>query len=42
LASNFPEQDTPVKTIKEENGKSLVWNIEKTKKVEKIVIHHTA
>lgn len=42
LATNFPEQDTPVKTIKEENGKSLVWNIEKTKKVEKIVIHHTA
>jgi hypothetical protein len=42
LAMNFTDQDTPVESITEENGHKLVWPIEKTKKVEKIVIHHSA
>lgn len=42
LKTNFPEQNTAVDMIEEENGHPLVWPIEKTKKVEKIVIHHTA
>jgi len=42
LAENFSEQDSVVQTIKEENGRPLVWPIEKTKNVEKIIIHHTA
>ncbi|EKE26629.1 MAG: N-acetylmuramoyl-L-alanine amidase, partial [uncultured bacterium (gcode 4)] len=42
LATNFPEQDNPVEKITQENWHDLVWPIEKTKKVEKIIIHHTA
>lgn len=42
LATNFPEQDTAIETIRTENGHTLVWPIEKTKQVERIVIHHTA
>ncbi len=42
LKANFPEQYGSVETIAEENGRKLVWPIEKSKKVEKIVLHHTA
>jgi hypothetical protein len=42
LAINFPEQDKTIETIKTEDGHPLVWPIEKTKQVERIVIHHTA
>ncbi len=42
LATNFPQKEVPVETIKNENGRSLVWNIQKTKTVDKIVIHHSA
>ena len=31
-----------IETVKNENGRSLVWNIERTKTVDRIVIHHTA
>lgn len=42
LAKNFAEQDLVVETIRNENGHDLVWPIQKTKKVERIIIHHTA
>jgi len=42
LATNFPSTDTAISTIKSENWHSLVWNIEKTNFVNRIVIHHTA
>lgn len=42
LATDFPEQDQAIERIKEENGHELVWPIEKTKQVERIIIHHTA
>lgn len=42
LAANFPEQDRAIETVTNENSHPLVWPIEKTKQVERIVIHHTA
>lgn len=42
LATEFPEQDGVIETIRSEGDHSLVWPIEKTKQVERIVIHHTA
>lgn len=42
LATNFPEQDKAIERVNSENGHELVWPIEKTKQVERIVIHHTA
>lgn len=42
LSSRFPEQYGSVETTFEENGRKLVWPIERSKKVEKIVLHHTA
>ncbi|MDD5376844.1 MAG: N-acetylmuramoyl-L-alanine amidase [Candidatus Gracilibacteria bacterium] len=42
LATDFPEQDKAIEKITTENGHPLVWPIEKTKQVERIVIHHTA
>ncbi|MDD2486820.1 MAG: N-acetylmuramoyl-L-alanine amidase [Candidatus Gracilibacteria bacterium] len=42
LSVNFPEQNSPVDMIRQESGHELVWPIEKTKRVEKIIIHHTA
>lgn len=42
LATNFPEQDRAIEIIRDENGHPLVWPIQKTKQVERIVIHHTA
>lgn len=42
LATNFPQKEVPVETIKNENGRSLAWNIQKTKTIDKIVIHHSA
>lgn len=42
LATDFPEQDKAIETVASENGHPLVWPIEKTKQVERIVIHHTA
>lgn len=42
LAVNFPLEDNPVSTITEDYWHKLVWPIEKTKRVEKIFIHHTA
>ncbi|MBP8016487.1 N-acetylmuramoyl-L-alanine amidase, partial [Candidatus Gracilibacteria bacterium] len=42
ISINFPLQDTIIENITKENGRSLAWNIEKTKRVEKIIVHHTA
>lgn len=42
LRTNFPEDDKVIKTVREEAGHDLVWPIERTKTVGKIVIHHTA
>lgn len=42
LTTNFPEQEKAIETVREENGHELVWPIQRTKKVERIVIHHTA
>lgn len=42
LATTFPDQDRAIERIDSENGHPLVWPIEKTKQVERIVIHHTA
>ncbi|MFZ3232407.1 MAG: hypothetical protein WA194_02570 [Patescibacteria group bacterium] len=42
IATAFPEQYLSVETIRNENGHELVWPIEKTRKVEKVVLHHTA
>ena len=42
LATLFPEQDKAIETIRNEGSHSLAWPIEKTKQVERIVIHHTA
>lgn len=42
IATNYTDMYTSVETIREEWGHKLVWPIERTKKVEKIVIHHTA
>ncbi|EKE28058.1 MAG: Csp protein [uncultured bacterium (gcode 4)] len=42
LSLNFPLEDNAVSTIRNDNGHALVWPIEKTKRVEKIFIHHTA
>jgi len=42
LATNFHEQDKVIETTRTENGHELVWPIQKTKQVERIVIHHTA
>lgn len=42
LATDFPEQDKAIEMVASESGHPLVWPIEKTKQVERIVIHHTA
>lgn len=42
LAQNFSLQDTPINTTLYEWEHKLVWPIEKTKRVEKIFVHHTA
>ncbi len=42
LNVNFPLQETAVQTISKENWRVLVWPIQKTKRVEKIIVHHTA
>jgi hypothetical protein len=42
LAENFPDQDRVIETKNTENGRPLVWPIEKTKQVERIIVHHTA
>jgi hypothetical protein len=42
LSKNFPLEDSPVSTIRQENWHSLVWNIEKTELVKKVIVHHTA
>lgn len=42
IANAFPGQYEPVETIAQENGHELVWPIEKTRRVEKVVLHHTA
>lgn len=42
LATDFSEQDKAIETVSTENGHPIVWPIEKTKQVERIVIHHTA
>jgi len=42
LATNFRDQDMVIETKSRENEHVLVWPIEKTKQVERIVIHHTA
>lgn len=41
LINIYPENNILVQTIKNENGHSLAWNIQKTKYVKAIVIHHT-
>ncbi len=42
LNINFPLQENVVQTISKENWRPLVWPIQTTKRVEKIVVHHTA
>lgn len=42
IASKFPDQYAAVETVTSENGHKLVWPIEKTRRVEKVVLHHTA
>lgn len=42
IANGFQDQYLSVETVKSENGHELVWPIEKTRKVEKVVLHHTA
>ena len=42
IAKNYPDQYASVETVRTENGHELVWPLEKTRKVEKIVLHHTA
>lgn len=42
LSTNFSDQNNLVEYTKQENWHDLVWPIAKTKRVEKIVIHHTA
>ncbi|EKD30099.1 MAG: N-acetylmuramoyl-L-alanine amidase [uncultured bacterium (gcode 4)] len=42
LATNFPEQDRAIERIESENGHPLAWPIQKTKQVERIIVHHTA
>ncbi len=42
LATDFPDQDKAIETIRSEGDRTLVWPIEKTRQVERIVIHHTA
>ena len=42
LASHYPGEYNSVDVSREENGHKLVWPIEHTSEVKKIVIHHTA
>lgn len=42
LAMTFPDQDRAIERVTSENEHPLVWPVEKTKQVERIVIHHTA
>lgn len=42
IASTFQGQYESVETVRTENGHELVWPLEKTRKVEKVVLHHTA
>jgi hypothetical protein len=42
LRSNFPEEFVRSEVIRKEWNNSLVWPIEKSKNVRKIVLHHTA
>jgi hypothetical protein len=42
LKTGFAEQYASVETVREENGHKLVWPLEKTKRVEKVIVHHTA
>ncbi len=42
LQTKFPEESKINEIIRTENGRSLVWPIEKTQYVQKIVLHHTA
>lgn len=41
LINIFPENNSLVQTIKDEKWHSLAWNIQKTKYVRAIVVHHT-
>ncbi|PIE85222.1 hypothetical protein CSA08_03105 [Candidatus Gracilibacteria bacterium] len=41
LINVFPENNSLVQLIKNEKGHPLAWNIEKTKYVRAIVVHHT-
>ena len=42
LQAKYPDLVTPVSHVATEDGHPLVWPIEKTRTVQKIVIHHTA
>ena len=42
LATNYTDMYTSASIIREESGHPLVWPIETTNKVQKIVVHHTA
>lgn len=42
LQTKYPEESKINEVIRTENGRSLVWPIEKTQYVQKIVLHHTA
>ena len=42
LEVKYPDTRKPVTIIRQENGNKLTWPIEKTKRVDSIVVHHTA
>lgn len=42
LTSTFPDKEVPIETITKENGHTLVWPIEKTRTIDRIVVHHSA
>lgn len=42
LRHDFPDQYEAVEAVSEENGRPLVWPVQQTRKVEKVILHHTA
>lgn len=42
LQTKYPEESKINEVIRTENGRNLVWPIEKTQYVQKIILHHTA
>jgi hypothetical protein len=42
LSKDFSDQYELVDSVAKENGRPLVWPLQQTRKVEKVVLHHTA